>query len=464
VAAGAGRLRVADGEEGRLTPGAAADAEVWSRGFLPLRLRSEGSYRLRPAFPGTAVVLGEATYEVLTETELPEDGLVVYRMRAWPDGEVVRDRVVYGAAFVRAVQAERERAAVRERARPFRFLLYPIVGLLPEEEQVRLGERLGLYAVTATLASGLVEGLLILLLPVLLARHGAALAIGAVVTSGGFSLLALPAFGRAFSALFLRETGGSAPVVLVFEAMRALGVRAAPHDQSVVPLTRAAFWERLARPDVVTTAADGSLLYRGLLPHLTWSGERVLEAGGHYWHATPERPELHRGRLVYAYRLVPAAEAAAAESASAPPAATAYADQVIGGVRREWDDLNRGFAWLTSLLSEELQSRAFDHAGGPAAARSSVYWTAGAGAAAAAYVLSFLPAPPGDPVGPALGALAGLQLVDSVLRLVASRRGRYAPSLWRFVIPTDILRPERLAYQAHRDAERQALGERRSGA
>jgi hypothetical protein len=253
-------------------------------------------------------------------------------------------------------------------------------------------------------------------------------------------------------------------VVLVFEAMRALGVRAAPHDQSVVPLTRAAFWERLARPDVVTTAADGSLLYRGLLPHLTWSGERVLEAGGHYWHATPERPELHRGRLVYAYRLVPAAEAAAAESASAPPAATAYADQVIGGVRREWDDLNRGFAWLTSLLSEELQSRAFDHAGGPAAARSSVYWTAGAGAAAAAYVLSFLPAPPGDPVGPALGALAGLQLVDSVLRLVASRRGRYAPSLWRFVIPTDILRPERLAYHAHRDAERQALGERRSGA
>jgi hypothetical protein len=462
VAAGAGRLRVADGEEGRLTPGAAADAEVWSRGFLPLRLRSEGSYRLRPAFPGTAVVLGEATYEVLTETELPEDGLVVYRMRTWPDGEVVRDRVVYGAAFVRAVQAERERAAVRERARPFRFLLYPVVGLLPEEEQVRLGERLGLYAVTATLVSGLVEGLLILLLPVLLARHGAALAIGAVATSGGFSLLALPAFGRAFSALFLRETGGSAPVVLVFQAMRALGVRAAPHDRSVVPLTRAAFWERLARPDVVTTAADGSLLYRGLLAHLTWSGERMLEAGGHYWHATPERPELHRGRLVYAYRLVPAAEAA--ESASSPPPATAYADAVIGDVRREWDELNRGFAWLTSLLSEELQSRAFDHAGGPAAARSSVYWTAGTGAAAAAYVLSFLPGPPGDPVGPLFGVLALVQLADSVLRLVASRGGRYAPSVWRFAIPSDLLPPERNAYHAHRDAERQALGERRSGA
>ena len=45
-------------------------------------MRSQGSFRLRPAFPGTAVVLGEATYEVLSETELPEDGLVVYRMRA----------------------------------------------------------------------------------------------------------------------------------------------------------------------------------------------------------------------------------------------------------------------------------------------------------------------------------------------------------------------------------------------
>ena len=47
---GLDRWRVADGEEARLTPGAAADAEVWSRGFLPFRVRSEGSYRLRAAF------------------------------------------------------------------------------------------------------------------------------------------------------------------------------------------------------------------------------------------------------------------------------------------------------------------------------------------------------------------------------------------------------------------------------
>jgi hypothetical protein len=455
---GASRFRVAEGEQARLTPGAAAAAEVWSRGFLPLRPRSEGSYRLRAAFPGTAVVLGGATFEVLTETELPEDGLVVYRMRAWPEGEVVRDRVVYGSAFVRVAQAERARAAVRARARPWRFLLYPVVGLLPEEEQVRIGDRLGLYAVTATLVSGLAEGLLILLAPVMLARVGAAHAIGAVVTSGAFSLLALPAFGRAFSAFFLRETGGSAPVVLGYELLRKLGVLVARHDRTVLPLTRSAFWERLSRPDTVAPAAEGAILYRGLLPHLTWSGARHIEAGGDFWRATPEPVEIDRGRLVHAYRLVPAREDGPTGS---PPAATAYVDEVMAGVRREWDDFNQGFAWLTSLLSEEQQARAFDHRGGPSAARGFVHWSAGIGAVAAAYALSFLPGPPGDPLAPFVGTAAVLALVDGALRVLASRRGRYAPSLLRFVIPTDLLRPERLAYHAHRDAERSVLERQR---
>jgi hypothetical protein len=115
-------------------------------------------------------------------------------------------------------------------------------------------------------------------------------------------------------------------------------------------------------------------------------------------------------------------------------------------------------------LPEELQARAFDHRGGPAAARRAVRWTSGAGALAALYVLSFLPGPPGDPLGPALGVLAALLLVDGALRLRASRRGLHAPSLLRFLIPTDLLRPERVAYHAHRDAERRILsGWDRSG-
>jgi hypothetical protein len=39
----------------------------------------------------------------------------------------------------------------------------------------------------------------------------------------------------------------------------------------------------------------------------------------------------------------------------------------------------------------------------------------------------------------------------------ATRAGRYAPSLFRFALPSDSLRPERVAFHAHRDAERLAL-------
>ena len=453
--------RIGDGEEARLTPGAAAAAEVWSRGFLPLRARSEGSYRLRAAFPGTAVVLGSETYEVTSETELPEHGLCVYRMRAWPEGEVVRDRVVYGPAFVRAVRRERARSRGRERARPFRALLYPLVGFLPEEEQVRLSDRFGLYAVHATLASAIVESALVLLVPVLLAGRGPAFAIGGVSAAAFFALLALPALGRAFSAFFLRETGGSAPVVLAFEALRALGVvSSARNDRSVEPLTRAAFWERLEQPDSVTPAADGSLLYGGHIPHLTWGGTRNLRSGADYWRATAEPPRLEGGRLVHGYRLVSVREdEAPGETKAQPLAPLAYADEVIDGVRREWDDWNVGFAWVTSLLSAELQARAFGHRGGPPAVRRATQWTAAGTILAGLYVLSFLPGSAGDPIGPIAFVLGALLVLDGARRLRLAGRGRYAQSVLGALFPSDLLRPERVAYHAHRDAERRALEE-----
>ena len=449
------RWRVGDGEEARLTPGAAAAAEVWSRGFLPLRVRSEGSFRLRPAFPGTAVVLGDSTYEVLSETELPEDGLVVYRMRRWPEGEVVRDRVVYGPAFVRAAEAERERARVRERARPWRPLLYPLVGLLPEEEQERACDRLGLYAVTATLVSGLLEAALVLAVPMILGRGDAGRAILAVSSAAGFALLALPGLGRAFGAGFLRETGGSAPVVLALEALRALGALEARRDRSFVPLTRSAFWERLLMADTVEAAPDGTLVFRGLLPHLTWGGGRRLSVGRDFWSVTPDRPALDRGRLVYSYGLEPLGE----EPHSPPPADT-YAEEVLAEVRREWDSLNEGFAWLTSMLAADVQARAFDHRGGPSAARRPTMATALAAGLLGFYVLSFLPGgPAADPLAPVLGTTAVLLLVDAVRRIRAMRTGRYAPSLFGWLLPSESLRPERLAWHAHRDAEREALEE-----
>jgi hypothetical protein len=454
-----GRFRVADGEEARLTPGAAAAAEVWSRGFLPLRMRSEGSFRLQAAFPGTAIVLGEDTFEVLSETELPEDGLVVYRMRPWPEGEVVRDRVVYGPAFVRSAEAERERARCRARARRWRFLLYPVVGLLPEETQERVCDRLGLYAVTATLVSGLVESFGVILMAILVARAAeTGAAIMMVASLPGLILLVLPGLGRAFGAVFLRETAGSAPVALVFEALRALGALREHRDRSFVPLTRPAFWERLGRPDTVEASPDGTLVFRGLLPHLTW-GSRRLSAGRDYWGVVPEPPVLDRGRLVYSYRLLPLGDAPAPdEPPPCAPPGTTYAEEVVQGVRREWDGFNEAFAWLTCMLSSEVQARAFTHRGGPSAVRRATTATAAAGAALGLYLLSCLPGgPAADPLAPFVGALSVALVVDALQRVRAMARGEYAPSLFRFALPSDSLRPERVAYHAHRDAERATL-------
>lgn len=450
---------MSDGEEARLTQTTLADAEVWSRGFLPLRVRSEGVRHLRPAFPGTAVALGGHDYEVLSETELPEDGLVLYRLRRWPDGEVVRDRVVYGGTFVRAAEEERDRARVRERARPFRLLLYPLVGLLPEGPQERLCDRLGLYAVTATLVSGLAESLGMLVLLSLAGRTaepGGAIAL--VTLAPGLALFVIPGLGRAFGAVALREVGGSPLVIALHSALRALGTVRERLDRTFVPLTREAFWERLRLPDAVEREADGSLVHRGLLPHLAWHGGRRLQGGNDFWSVLPLPPVFDRGRLVYGYRLTPLGDTPApGEPPPVVPAPTAYGDEVLEQVAREWDSVLAAFSWLVSLLSEAVQARAFARLGGPVAARRPTLVTAILGALLGVYLLSFLPGPPGDPLAPLVGITGVAMLVDGVQRLLRRREGRYAPSLLRFLLPSDSLPPERLAFHAHRDAERAAL-------
>ena len=454
------RFRFGEGEEVRVLPGEPGHAEIWSRGFLPLRTRVEARHHARPAFPGTAVVLGEATFEVVSETDVPERGGVVYRLRGWPEGEVVRDRVVYDGSFVRRAQAERERARLRSRVAPFRWLLYPLVGLLPEEQQERVADRLGLYAVTATLVSGLAEGLGALsAIALIIDASDPGRAISLLVSLPGLLIFVLPGLGRACAAALLRETGGSPVVVWAFELARRLGGWRRRHDAGFVPLTRTAFWGRLQRPDTVERTAEGSFVHRSLLAHLTWTGSYRLESGGDFWSVTPLAPELDRGRLVYAYRLEPAGPAAPdRESTPQPLPATAYADEVLRAVRIEWDALHQAFPWLACLLGAEVQARAFDHRGGARAARRATLATAAFSVLLALYFLSFLPGgPAADPLASfvAVGALA--LLADAVLRVRATRAGRYAPSLWRAVLPCATLRPERVAYHAHREAERRAL-------
>jgi len=448
------RWRVSDGEEAHLVPGPPPAAEIRSSGALPLRARRPALHHARPAFPGTAVVLGEAVFEVVGEDET--DGAVLYRLRPWPDGEVFRDRVVYGPAFVRSVEAGRQNERRHARVRPWRFLLYPLVGMLPEELQERLSDRLGIYSVTATLVSGLVESFLVLALLALfgaVADRGRSVAL--LLAAPGLILLVLPGLGRAFGAFFLRETGGSPVVIAAVDVLQALGALRERARDDFSPLTRSEFWRRLAEPDALLPSPDGSVLLRSRLPHLGWDRARRLEAGHDYWQVEPQPPERQGRRFAYSYRLRPLGDPPEPGAPGpAPPAPTAYADEVMGGVRCEWDALNSGFAWLTSMLDAELQSRAFSHRGGPAAVRRATIATAVAGALLAIYLLSFLPGPPGDPLAPVVALASLLLLLDAGRRLRATWAGRYAPSLLRAVLPSQVLRPERLAYHAHRDAER----------
>jgi hypothetical protein len=180
--------------------------------------------------------------------------------------------------------------------------------------------------------------------------------------------------------------------------------------------------------------------------------------GRDFWQVEPRPPAFDRGRLLHAYRLVPLGDPPApGEPAPSAPPPLAYAEEVLAEVRREWDALNEGFAWLTSMLAADVQARAFDHRGGSSAARRATLVTSIAGGILGLYVLSFLPGPPGDPLAPSLGGLSIALVADMVLRVRAIRRGEYAPSLFRWLPASAVLRPERLALHAHRDAERDAL-------
>ena len=454
-AAKAGEIfRVEDGEEAVAPAGDGERAEVRSRGFLPLRVRTEGAPRLRPAFPGTALVLGERTYEVVSEGGAA--GGVVYGLRPWPEGEVVRDRVVYGPRLVRAAQADRARAATLERLRPYRFFLYPLVGLLPESEQERWADRLGLYAVKATLISGLSELVLLLLAIGLIARGSdEGLRVVLALASPALALLAVSGLGRAFAAAAFRQTRGQYLVEAACAAMRTLNRAAALRDPTLRPLTREAFWSRLETPDRVTREKDGSLVFRGLLPHLSWPTGSHLRVGRDFWLVEALPPALDRGRLVFSYRLTAPPGRAPEWPPVESPLAHTYNTEVRAGIRREWDDLLGGFSGLVSLLSADVQARAFAARGGPAGVRRATWITAGVECVFAAYVLT-QPAEAADPVGPWMRLASVGLLFEGVLRMFRAHNGLYAPSVLRAVLPSRSLRPERIAYLAHRDAEREA--------
>ena len=151
---------IEEGEEARLTPTESVAARITSRGFLPLRARTQPESPIHRPFPGSAVVLGDQVYEVLEE-RVTATG-VVYDLGRWREEDVYRGCIVYDSNLIRAVKEHRAFLENREKARPYAWVLAPVVGLLPEEEQIGRAERLGLDPVGTTIAAAIFEILLVL--------------------------------------------------------------------------------------------------------------------------------------------------------------------------------------------------------------------------------------------------------------------------------------------------------------
>jgi hypothetical protein len=118
---------------------------------------------------------------------------------------------------VYAAQQERELARAHDRARPYRAVLYPLVGLLPAAEQVRASERLGLYAPAATALSGLLEALAFFIVVAVVSRSaGPGLRFLLVALAPALGLAAVAALFRTWRAVSLNEVWGQWLVALLW--------------------------------------------------------------------------------------------------------------------------------------------------------------------------------------------------------------------------------------------------------
>jgi hypothetical protein len=288
----------------------------------------------------------------------------------------------------------------------------------------------------------------------------AAVALGRAVGPKFFLLpmlfgLVFPGAGRVLFAAIFKEIAGWWVLVLAERWGMGRGGRPRRLDTSVLPITRDAFWARLAQADRQQTEEDGTLLVTSTLAHLTWSGGRRLQSpSGDWWLAGNLPPRVEAGRLVYRYSLTPLLDPeAGGERGPEAPSARAYQDEVAEQIAREWDDLLIAGAWFVSLLPAPVQQRAFAPRGGAALVAGKAKLTAGLEIAFGVYMivsgLLWVGLSPMDLVS--LGFV-----IEGGLRLGQASRREYAPSVLGLAF-ADLLRPERVAYHLHRDAERETL-------
>jgi hypothetical protein len=375
---------------------------------------------------------------------------VLYLLERWREEEVFRGRIVYDLQLVRAAQEQRRLLEERARARCYAWALHPFVGLFPEEEQIRRADRLGLDPAATTMAGALFEALLAGGFLWLLAR----LTEGAVALVLPFVALFLgvvvvgPALSRLVAALLFQEVSGSG----IFALASKQGGRASEDklDPRLVPLTRDAFWARLRLPDRQSKQADGTVLVESQLAHLSWVDLRRVGVRGDWWSVITEPPRLHRGQIVYIYRLVPIVDSPLSVEPELPPP-DAYAIEVRSEIERLWDELiSLGGGALVSLLPARTQERALRHRGGHSVVRTASWATTLATLALGVIALGTR--------APVFMVLGTLFVIEGCFRSSRLLQHAAAPSfIGRWLTPW--VSPDRDAYHAHREFERRALSE-----
>ncbi|MCP3957498.1 MAG: hypothetical protein GY719_06565 [bacterium] len=120
------------------------------------KARQEGAFH-RATFPGTAVLVGERWYEIVSvATSAGAPRRTYYDLREWDDTAVIRTAFELTPEACQALtQAHREREKRRKQAAA--VALMPVfTGLLPAPDQKRLENAYGVSPVSATMISALV--------------------------------------------------------------------------------------------------------------------------------------------------------------------------------------------------------------------------------------------------------------------------------------------------------------------
>lgn len=119
-------------------------------GWIP---RSEKTHT-HAVFPGTAILIDGRYYEVLSSARIPgEKPSYLYYLNPWPENFPIRLQFRYTKEECERLAASAKLDRQQSEIRTMLFLLSPLVGMLPAEDQLKLQNQYGINALRCTMIS-----------------------------------------------------------------------------------------------------------------------------------------------------------------------------------------------------------------------------------------------------------------------------------------------------------------------